>query len=86
MISLRKKSELTYEELEKIEQDEFKNGPMKILYHAKKDNTKVLINCRNSRKLIARVKEFDRHSNMVLQEVGSTIVIYLCLVFILHFP
>lgn len=25
----------------------------------------VLINCRNNRKILARVKAFDRHSNMV---------------------
>ena len=39
----------------------------------------VLINCRNNRKLLGRVKAFDRHCNMVLEnvkefwtEVGST--------------
>lgn len=30
---------------------------------------KVLINCRNNRKLLARVKAFDRHFNMVLENV-----------------
>lgn len=29
----------------------------------------VLINCRNNRKLLARVKAFDRHFNMVLENV-----------------
>ena len=29
----------------------------------------VLINCRNNRKILARVKAFDRHSNMVLENV-----------------
>ena len=29
----------------------------------------VLINCRNNRKLLARVKAFDRHCNMVLENV-----------------
>jgi small nuclear ribonucleoprotein (snRNP)-like protein len=30
---------------------------------------KVLINCRNNHKLLARVKAFDRHCNMVLENV-----------------
>ena len=34
-----------------------------------KANTQVLINCRNNRKLLARVKAFDRHCNMVLENV-----------------
>lgn len=29
----------------------------------------VLINCRNNRKILARVKAFDRHCNMVLESV-----------------
>ena len=29
----------------------------------------MLINLRNNRKLLARVKAFDRHSNMVLENV-----------------
>lgn len=31
--------------------------------------SEVLINCRNNRKILARVKAFDRHSNMVLENV-----------------
>ena len=29
----------------------------------------VLINCRNNHKLLARVKAFDRHCNMILENV-----------------
>lgn len=29
----------------------------------------VLINCRNNKKLLCRVKAFDRHCNMVLENV-----------------
>ena len=29
----------------------------------------VLINCRNNKKLLGRVKAFDRHCNMVLEGV-----------------
>ena len=31
--------------------------------------SQVLINCRNNHKLLARVKAFDRHCNMVLENV-----------------
>jgi small nuclear ribonucleoprotein D2 len=34
-----------------------------------KNNTQVLINCRNNKKLLGRVKAFDRHCNMVLENV-----------------
>jgi small nuclear ribonucleoprotein D2 len=36
---------------------------------ATRNHTQVLINCRNNRKLLARVKAFDRHCNMVLENV-----------------
>ena len=32
-------------------------------------NSQVLINVRNNHKLLARVKAFDRHCNMVLENV-----------------
>lgn len=44
-------------------------GPMSILSQAVNNNTQILINCRNNRKLLARVRAFDRHCNMVLEEV-----------------
>jgi len=65
----KSKAELTYDELEAIEKEEFQSGPLSILTDAVKDNTQILINCRNNRKLLARVKAFDRHCNMVLEEV-----------------
>ncbi|KAI8908750.1 hypothetical protein DFJ77DRAFT_433673, partial [Powellomyces hirtus] len=34
-----------------------------------KNNSQILIMCRNNRKLLARVKAFDRHCNMVLENV-----------------
>ncbi|CAE7747500.1 smd2 [Symbiodinium sp. CCMP2592] len=40
-----------------------------VLQKCVKDNSQVLINCRNNRKILARVKAFDRHSNMVLENV-----------------
>ena len=39
------------------------------LPHSVKNNTQVLINCRNNKKLLGRVKAFDQHCNMVLENV-----------------
>mmetsp|Transcript_8942 Transcript_8942/g.10905 ORF Transcript_8942/g.10905 Transcript_8942/m.10905 type:complete len:140 (-) Transcript_8942:22-441(-) len=51
------------------EKDNFDVGPLSVLQKCVKDNSQVLINCRNNRKILARVKAFDRHSNMVLENV-----------------
>ncbi|KFD47580.1 hypothetical protein M514_11544 [Trichuris suis] len=60
---------MTQEELTAKEEEEFSVGPLSILTNAMKHNTQVLISCRNNKKLLARVKAFDRHCNMVLEEV-----------------
>lgn len=49
--------------------DEFDIGPLSVLKKAVLQDKQVLINVRNNRKLLARVKAFDRHCNMVLQDV-----------------
>jgi len=51
------------------EMDSFTTGPLSLLTMSVKQNTQVLINCRNNRKLLGRVKAFDRHCNMVLENV-----------------
>jgi len=63
------KSDMTPEELQAREQEEFNTGPLSVLTQSVKNNTQVLINCRNNKKLLARVKAFDRHCNMVLENV-----------------
>ncbi|EDV23690.1 uncharacterized protein TRIADDRAFT_57149 [Trichoplax adhaerens] len=63
------KSEMTPEELAKVEEELFNTGPLSILTQAVKNSDQVLINCRNNRKILARVKAFDRHCNMVLENV-----------------
>lgn len=50
-------------------EDDLSKGPLSVLSQAVKKNTQVLINCRNNRKLLGRVKAFDRHCNMVLENV-----------------
>ena len=80
------KQEMTPEQREQKEQEEFQTGPLRVLTDSVKNNTQVLINCRyhqtpnhqcggtilffrNNKKLLGRVKAFDRHCNMVLEGV-----------------
>ena len=63
------KSDMTPEERDAKEQEEFQTGPLRVLTDSVKNNTQVLINCRNNKKLLGRVKAFDRHCNMVLEGV-----------------
>ena len=53
---------MTAEELAQREQEEFNTGPLSVLTQSVKNNTQVLINCRNNKKLLGRVKAFDRFS------------------------
>ena len=68
---------MTPEELDAREQEEFNTGPLSVLTQSVKNNTQVLINCRNNKKLLGRVKAFDRFvlcniSNMNKQCLGPT--------------
>ncbi|KAK2076341.1 Small nuclear ribonucleoprotein Sm D2 [Prototheca wickerhamii] len=57
------------DELEQREEELFRTGPLSVLTTSVKTNSQVLINCRNNRKLLGRVKAFDRHCNMILENV-----------------
>ncbi|KUI71762.1 Small nuclear ribonucleoprotein Sm D2 [Cytospora mali] len=63
------RNELTEYEISQLEEHEFSAGPLSILQTAVRSHTQVLISIRNNRKLLARVKAFDRHCNMVLENV-----------------
>lgn len=63
------RSELNQEELERLEQYEFAHGPMALLKEAVEESTGVVISCRNNHKLLATVKAFDRHCNLILENV-----------------
>src|SRR5271170_7475414 len=65
----RPKGELSEAELAELEVFEFHNGPLSVLNTAILNHDQVLISLRNNRKLLARIKAFDRHSNMVLINV-----------------
>ncbi|XP_006862199.1 PREDICTED: small nuclear ribonucleoprotein Sm D2-like [Chrysochloris asiatica] len=59
------KSEMTPEELQKREEEEFNTQHLSVLTQSV--NTQVLINCRNNKKLLGRIKAFD--SSLVLENV-----------------
>ncbi|KAF9513754.1 hypothetical protein BS47DRAFT_1329240 [Hydnum rufescens UP504] len=63
------RSELDEAQLRQLEEHEISQGPLSVLQQAVRNNTQVLISLRNNKKLLARVKAFDRHSNMVLENV-----------------
>ncbi|KZT21636.1 Sm-like ribonucleo protein [Neolentinus lepideus HHB14362 ss-1] len=63
------KSELDEAQLRQLEEHEISQGPLSVLQQAVRNHTQVLISLRNNKKLLARVKAFDRHSNMVLENV-----------------
>jgi len=60
LVAPKPRSEMTPEELAQKEQEEFNTGPLSVLTQSVKNNTQVLINCRNNKKLLGRVKAFDR--------------------------
>ncbi|KAG6381328.1 hypothetical protein JVT61DRAFT_5738 [Boletus reticuloceps] len=63
------KSELDEAQLRQLEEHEISQGPLSVLQQAVRNHAQVLISLRNNKKLLARVKAFDRHSNMVLENV-----------------
>mmetsp|Transcript_19867 Transcript_19867/g.32050 ORF Transcript_19867/g.32050 Transcript_19867/m.32050 type:complete len:119 (+) Transcript_19867:127-483(+) len=48
---------------------DLKSGPFSVLYKAVRGNTQVLVNVRNNHKLLGRVKAYDRHMNLLLEDV-----------------
>jgi small nuclear ribonucleoprotein D2 len=54
---------------EVIPEETFHEGPLSLLKDAVKKNSQVMIYCRNNRKILTRIRAFDRHLNMVLENV-----------------
>ncbi|RDA87655.1 hypothetical protein CP532_3775 [Ophiocordyceps camponoti-leonardi (nom. inval.)] len=65
----KSRADLTEYEIAQLEEYEFAHGPLSILHTAVRSHVQVLISVRNNRKLLARVKAFDRHCNMILENV-----------------
>jgi len=54
---------------EVVPEETFHEGPLSVLKEAVKKNSQILIYCRNNRKILAKIRAFDRHMNMVLESV-----------------
>lgn len=63
------RAELTDTELHELEEYEINHGPLALLRTAVKSQSSVIISLRNNHKLISKVKAFDRHCNMILENV-----------------
>ncbi|KAM0793696.1 mRNA splicing protein [Microbotryomycetes sp. NB124-2] len=63
------KSELDASQIEALQQHEISQGPLSVLQTSVRTNSQILVALRNNRKLLAKVKAFDRHANMVLENV-----------------
>lgn len=63
------KDGMSQEAILELEQKEFKEGPLSVLLNAVEDGGQVMVSCRNNKKLVGRVRGFDRHCNMVLENV-----------------
>lgn len=56
-------------QIRELEEYEISQGPLSVLQQSVRNQSQVLISLRNNKKLLARVKAFDRHANMVLENV-----------------
>jgi small nuclear ribonucleoprotein D2 len=63
------RSELDESQIRELEEYEISQGPLSVLQQAVRNQSQILISLRNNKKLLARVKAFDRHCNMVLENV-----------------
>lgn len=68
------KSDLDEGQIRELEEYEVSQGPLSVLQQSVRNNTQVLISLRNNKKLLARVKAFDRHANMVSRSSGVALV------------
>ncbi|GAA6007952.1 hypothetical protein JCM10207_006978 [Rhodosporidiobolus poonsookiae] len=63
------KSEMDEAQVRALEEHEISQGPLSVLQTAVRTNSQILVALRNNRKLLGKIKAFDRHSNMVLENV-----------------
>jgi small nuclear ribonucleoprotein D2 len=71
VISDKPKSEMTADELDKLEAEEMTRGPFRLLTSALHRHSKVLVSLRNNHRLVGKVKAFDRHCNMVMEDTNE---------------
>eukprot|EP01068_Selenidium_serpulae_P001322 Selendium_serpulae@DN1442_c0_g1_i3.p1 len=56
-------------EVPKVDKDSPADGPLQLLAECVRENGQILVNCRNNKKILGRVKAFDRHFNLLLTDV-----------------
>lgn len=69
IVSDKVKAEMSADELQAHENEEFTRGPFSILTTALERHLPVLVSLRNGHKLLGTVKAFDRHCNLVMTDV-----------------
>ncbi|KAK2959339.1 putative Small nuclear ribonucleoprotein Sm D2 [Blattamonas nauphoetae] len=47
--------------------DDFSKGPFSLLFESVNQHTQILVTCRNNRKILGRLKAFDRHMNLIME-------------------
>ena len=52
-----------------IDDEKYSEGPLSLLKESVKTNNQILVYCRNNRKLLGKIRAFDRHMNMILESV-----------------
>jgi len=52
-----------------IDDEKYSEGPLSLLKESVKTNNQILVYCRNNRKLLGKIRAFDRHMNMILETV-----------------
>ena len=57
---------ITQEEQEAREQEELSTDPFSVLTESVWNGMRILVNCTNHKRLLGRLKAFDRHFNIVL--------------------
>ena len=55
--------------IEVVQEETFDSGPLSLLKEAVKKKNQVIVYCRNNRKLLGQLRAFDRHMNMILENV-----------------
>lgn len=53
-------------------EEHFDIGPFSTLLESVRSRDQIVVSLRNNRKILGRVKAFDRHLNMVLEDVCET--------------
>ena len=54
---------------EVIQEETFDEGPLALLKESVKKKSQIVVYCRNNRKLLGQLRAFDRHMNMILENV-----------------